>query len=156
MTSYFNQDADWVQVVTSKCKDQPTTRAIECRGRNVFTYSFAGADRAKDGGVWREGAAVHPVLVPPQNLHHVTQRRRKTNTQNQSAFFNMVVQVLITHCQGMILIMHHEPCSFRNSAICHHPPVVFADRMVVGSSFTKWLILFWVKFLMSFFKSYVN
>lgn len=76
----------------------------------------------------------------------------ETNKQNQSAFFDMVVRVLITHYdQGMIVIMHHQPCSFRHSAaysaIGHHPLVVLADRMVVGSSF----ILFWVKCLRCLF-----
>lgn len=38
----------------------------------MFTYCFAGADGAHDGGVRREGAAVDPVLMAPQDLHHIT------------------------------------------------------------------------------------
>lgn len=38
----------------------------------MCTYCFAGADWAQDGAVRGEGAAVHPVVMPPQNLHHIT------------------------------------------------------------------------------------
>lgn len=68
----------------SKCtNDWRATRPVERRGRNLCTYSFAGADRAEDGGVWREGAAVHPVLMPPQNLHHVTWSRNDTRQKSE-------------------------------------------------------------------------